>query len=251
VNGDKLKNHSTKFILDSLEKTELNYSWIRAKANATVTFQNESNSVKVNYRVRKDSAIWVNLSKSAVPILTSLLSQDSVKFLKKINGKEYFLGDYSEINKLLNIDLDFMLLQDFIIGNPIMFDYDGKFKSKIDGDKYLLSSDKSKKIDKLLKKGKDLKKYDLLYRCWIEPSNFKCSKVEINFLSDSTTLIVNYSNWFEADGKAFPEISSINFSSPSDTISLEMEFSSKIKLDEVQKFPFNITESYEQFKLNE
>lgn len=251
VDGEKLKNHSPKYLIDSLNKTELTYDWLRTKGNATLKFQSDENTIKTNFRIRNDSAIWTNLSKSAIPLLTALLSQDSVKFLKKINGKEYFLGDYKEINNLLNLDLDYMLLQDFVSGNPIMFDYDAKFKSKISDGLYLLSSDKSKKIDKLLKKGKSNNKRKLLYRCWIEPSNFKCAKVEINFLTDSTNLEVNYSDWMEVNGRLFPSKSSIDVTTPYDTISLEMKYSSKIKVNEPQKLPFKVSENYAPFQINE
>ncbi len=121
-------------------------------------------------------------------MLSALISADSLKFLKKIGGKQYYLGGYDEINDLFNLDFNYLLLQDVLSGTPIMFDYEGKYKSKIENGMYLLSSDKSKKIEKLLKKGKGNRKHSLFYRCWIEPSNFKCAKVEINFLSDSSEL---------------------------------------------------------------
>jgi len=251
ADGEKLKNHSPKYLIDSLTKTGFEYSWLRAKGNATVNFQGEKNTVKVNFRIRKDSAIWTNMSKSTIPLLTALLSKDSVKFLKKISGKQYFLGNYKEINKLFNLDLNYMLLQDYISGDPIMFDYESKYKSKIDNGMYLLSSDKSKKIDKLLKKGKGNKKRKLLYRCWIDPSNFKCSKLEINFLTDSSRLEVNYGDWIEINGQPFPEKSSIHFTTPYDTLSLEMKYNSKIKVNEPQKMQFKFNDNYSPFELNE
>lgn len=251
ADGEKIKNHSPKYLIDSLAKTEFDYSWLRTKGNATVNFQGEKNTIKVNFRIRKDSAIWTNMSKSAVPLLTALLSKDSIKFLKKIGGKEYFLGEYKEINDLINLDLNYLLLQDYVAGNPIMFDYDSKYKSKIENGMYLLSSDKSKKIDKLLLKGRGNHKHKLLYRCWINPSNFKCSKIEINFLSDSSRLEVNYSNWIDINGQPFPEQSSIHFTTPYDTLSLEMKYSNKVKVNEPQKMQFKVNDNYTPFKLNE
>lgn len=251
VDGEKLKNHSPKFLIDSLTKTRFDYSWLRTKGNATVNFQGDKNTIKVNFRVRKDSAIWTSMSKSAIPLLTALLSEDSVKFLKRIGEKQFFIGKYKEINDLFNLELNYLLLQDFILGEPIMFDHESKFKSRIDNGMYLLSSDKSKKIDKLLKKGKGNKKHSILYRCWIEPSNFKCSKVEINFLSDSSNLEVNYSDWIDVNGQSFPEKSSIYFTTPYDTLSLEMKYSSKVKVNEVQKMLFKINDNYSPFEFNE
>lgn len=251
IDGEKLKNHSPKYLIDSILKTEFDYTWLRTKGSAIVNFQGNKNTVKVNFRIRKDSAIWTSISKSTIPILSALMSEDSLKFLKKIGGKQYYLGEYKEINSLLNLDFNYLLLQDFVSGTPIMFDYEGKYKSKIEDGMYLLSSDKSKKIEKLLKKGKGNRKHTLFYRCWIEPSNFKCSKVEINFLSDSSYLEVNYSDWIDVNGHDFPEKSSIYFTTPHDTLSLQIKYSNKVKINEAQQMLFKINDNYSPFELNE
>jgi len=251
IDGEKLKNHSPKYLIDSVLKTEFDYTWLRTKGSAIVNFQGNKNTVKVNFRIRKDSAIWTSISKSTIPILSALLSEDSLKFLKKIGGKQYYLGEYKEINSLLNLDFNYLLLQDFVSGTPIMFDYEGKYNSKIEDGMYLLSSDKSKKIEKLLKKGKSNRKHTLLYRCWIEPSNFKCSKVEISFLSDSSYLEVNYSDWIDVNGHDFPEKSSIYFTTPYDTLSLQIKYSNKVKINEPQQMLFKINDNYSPFELNE
>lgn len=251
IDGEKLKNHSPKYLIDSILKTEFDYTWLRTKGSAIVNFQGNKNTVKVNFRIRKDSAIWTSISKSTIPILSALMSEDSLKFLKKIGGKQYYLGEYKEINSLLNLDFNYLLLQDFVSGTPIMFDYEGKYKSKIEDGMYLLSSDKSKKIEKLLKKGKGNRKHTLFYRCWIEPSNFKCSKVEINFLSDSSYLEVNYSDWIDVNGHDFPEKSSIYFTTPYDTLSLQIKYSNKVKINEPQQMLFKINDNYSPFELNE
>lgn len=251
IDGEKLKNHSPKYLIDSISKTEFDYTWLRIKGNAVVNFQGDKNTVKVNFRIRKDSAIWTSISKSTIPLLNALISADSLKFLKKIDGKQYYLGGYDEINDLFNLDFNYLLLQDVLSGTAIMFDYEGKYKSKIENGMYLLSSDKSKKIEKLLKKGKGNRKHSLFYRCWIEPSNFKCAKVEINFLSDSSELEVNYSDWIDVDGQSFPEKSSIYFTTPYDTLSLEINYSNKVKINEPQKMSFKINDNYSPFELNE
>ena len=251
IDGEKLKNHSSKYLIDSISKTEFDYTWLRTKGSAVVNFQGNKNTVKVNFRIRKDSAIWTSISKSTIPLINALLSEDSLKFVKKIGEKQYYLGTYKEINNLFNLDFNYLLLQDFVSGAPIMFDYEGKYKSKIENGMYLLSSDKSKKIEKLLKKRKGNRKHTIFYRCWIEPNNFKCSKVEINFLSDSSRLEVNYSDWIDVNGQDFPGKSSIYFTTPYDTLSLEMNYSKKLKVNEPQKMLLKINDNYSPFELNE
>ena len=129
-----MKNYPADVLLDSVLKGNIQYTYLKNKANAELFYQEENKQIKVNIRVKKDSIIWVNLSKSSVQILTCLISKDSVKFLKKIGGKQYFLGSYEDVEKILGIQLNYMLVQDFINGNAIMLDSDEKYVSEINED---------------------------------------------------------------------------------------------------------------------
>lgn len=250
VDGDKIKSMSTDKIVDSLIFHSFTAEWLRAKGDAELNFAGEKNKVKINLRVRKDSAIWCNISKAGIQIITTLFSEDSVKFLKKIGDKEYFNGTWEYLNKLLGLELNYQLVQDFIFGNAIAFDVEEKYKDKIQDHAYLLSSTKSKKIERILEKGKNTRQ-EILYRCWVDPFSFKCRQVELDLLSDSIRIKTGYGGWEEADGLLYPLNSTIEVSTPNDTIKIEMEYSSKIKLNEPQRFPFKITDSYEPFNVNE
>ena len=43
LDGEKLKNHSPKYIIDSISKTEFDYTWLRTKGSAIVNFQGDKN----------------------------------------------------------------------------------------------------------------------------------------------------------------------------------------------------------------
>lgn len=243
TDGVKLKNHNWKILIDSLENNEFDYDWIRSKASANVVFREKVNTVKANLRIRKDSASWVNLSKG-IQILTAITSNDSIKVLKKLGGKEYYIDDFKTVNRFLNTTVDYSLLEDFFAGNAIGFDYDStKYKSGIDNGLYILSSDKIKKMNKILKKGHN-KHREILYRCWINPVNFKCQKVKIDLLLDSTSLIVEYGDWRKINGGGeFPFLSSIILETPVDTVQLSMKYS-KVSINNPQTMPFKLTDSY-------
>lgn len=250
VDGDKIKSMSTEKIVDSLTSHSFMAEWLRAKGDAELHFAGEKNKVKINLRVRKDSAIWCNISKAGIQIVTTLFSEDSVKFLKKIGDKEYFNGTWEYLNKLLGLELNYQIVQDFIFGNAIAFDEEEKYKDKIQDHAYLLSSTKSKKIERILEKGKNTKQ-DILYRCWVDPFSFKCKRVELDLLSDSIRIKTGYDDWEAFEDQLYPLKSTIEVTTPDDTIKIEMEYSSKVKLNEAQTFPFKITDSYKPFNVNE
>jgi len=248
--GDKIKSMSTDKIVDSLIANSFSVEWLRAKGEAELNFAGEKNKVKINLRVKKDSAIWCNISKAGIQIVTTLFSQDSVKFLKKIGNKEYFVGTWGYLNNLLGLELDYNIIQDFIFGNAIAFDEEEKYKSKIQDQAYLLSSTKSKKIERILEKGKNTKK-EMLYRCWVNPVHYKCEKVELDLISDSIHIQTSYSDWKKFDSLSYPMMSLIEVNTPLDTIKIEISYNSKLKINEPQSFPFKITDSYKPFQIND
>ena len=235
-------------ILDSLNNRSLDYKTLKNKASATLVFKNEKNTVKINFRIQKDSLIWVNLSKSGVQLLTTLLSKDSIKFLKKINKKEYFFGDYKELEKLINSSLDYYLIEDFINGKAIMLNKQAKYYTSINNGCYLLSSIKPKKIDKVLTFHKSIDD-EIIYRYWINPDNFKCTKVEINFLEKNRTLLTKYMNWRKFDQGLFPMESEIVLINNTDTASVHLEYQPNFKFNSQLTFPFKISQNYSKIKL--
>lgn len=235
-------------ILDSLNNRSLDYKTLKNKASATLVFKNEKNTVKINFRIQKDSLIWVNLSKSGVQLLTTLLSKDSIKFLKKINKKEYFFGDYKELEKLINSSLDYYLIEDFINAKAIMLNKQAKYYASINNGCYLLSSIKPKKIDKVLTFHKSIDD-EIIYRYWINPDNFKCTKVEINFLEKNRTLLTKYMNWRKFDQGLFPMESEIVLINNTDTASVHLEYQPNFKFNSQLTFPFKISQNYSKIKL--
>ncbi len=252
LTGVPLKKYTSKILIDSLIDNTAHFSSLKSKANADLLFEKENKQIKLNLRLRKDSLIWMNLSKSSIQILTCLISKDSVKFLKKIGQKEYFFGSYNDIEKIIGVKLDFMLIQNFIVGNALMLDTNENYVSSIDDDAYLLSTFKSKKIDKILQSNK-ITEHHFLYRCWINPENFKCEKIEINLLDIDNTIIAKYSNWKDYKGTVLPMNTSLTYINKLDTINATLQYNPNIKLNNKISFPFRVTNSYSpfNFELNE
>lgn len=248
TNAQKLKSKSPEELIDCFQQNSLQCERLSLKSQATILFGEEKNTVKSNLRLRRDSAVWVSLSKSSLPVMTALISQDSVKVLKKIGNKEYFLGAIEEINLFLNTEVNYPLLEDFLLGKPIAFDDEAKYLASIDASYYLLSSEKSKRIEKILHE-ENSNGQALLYRCWINPDNCTCAKVVINLIQESTILQVNYGDWEEIEGQLYPMKSSLEIITPEDTIALSLSHT-RIELNKEQRMPFRITDSYTRFELN-
>ena len=121
--------------------------------------------------------------------------------------------------------------------------------SEINEDSYLLSSHKSKKIAKLLQSNKNSEDR-FLYRCWIDPVNFKCKKIAINLLDIENTIIAEYNDWKKIKDNLIPMNSSITYINKLDTISVKLNYNTTIKLNNKLTFPFKVTNSYTPFNID-
>lgn len=231
-----------------MSASHIDCDWVKTKGSVKVSFREDEYSLRGNFRVRKDSATWISLSKSTIPVATAIISADSLKLLVKVGTKGYYLNTMDKINELINSDVDYELLEDFFLGKAVAFDYENDYKVQKEDNMYLISSEKSKKIEKLLKKGK-IKDEHILYRCWIDPVNFKCQKVIINLLDQDAELTVTYSDWEEVDGGLFPMYSSLSLVTPMDSAGLEINYS-KVECVDYLKFPFRIPDSYEPIEIS-
>jgi hypothetical protein len=243
----KVKNVAYIAVIDSLKANYCKFNWLNSKANARFIVNENENEVKANIKMHTDSATWISLSKMGVPAFTGVVSKDSVKFLTKVGAKQYFMDEFLKINEVLAAEIDYSILEDFFKGQPIAFDTEEEYKLASDNGLLLLSTEKSKRIDKMLKKNKS-KGDTLLYRCWVTPIDYKCSRIIINLISDQVSLEVNYSNWVDIEGCLFPMKSTLELKSPNSKIFVEMEYL-KVEFNIPQEMPFNFTDSYIKIEL--
>jgi len=244
----KIEPLSTNNLLDSVDKTSLNFNTLKNRASATLFFNGEKNSVKLNFRIQKDSLIWANLSKSGIQLLTSLLSKDSIKFLKKVNKKEYFFGNYTDLESIVNSTLNYQMVEDFICGNPVLIKNKDTYFYSVNSGYHLLSSIKPKKIDKVLS-GQRPNDDKIIYRYWFSPWNFKCTKLEINFIAQKRTIVSKYSNWKKFNSGLFPMNTEMVLYNPTDTISIALEYGPSLKFNTALSFPLKKSHHYTKINL--
>ena len=253
-----IKWKSTQFLLEQLKRSESNYDWLSAKLSTTAEINNRKFSVTIKLRIRKDSAIWMSVSPAlGIEMARVLITKDSLKFINRLNST-YFSGSVNYLNRLIQTDIDLEILQLLLTGNSFSFISDDnkkpgredKFKSSIDGDRYLLSTLRKRKLRKTIDGKKSLTVP--VQRIWLDPESFKVSKLEINdpsltkdpYGQASKALEVSYSEFKKVDDQVFPY--KINFNMNSEQpIRVSLNYS-KISINKPQKFPFSIPEKYEQ-----
>ena len=115
----------TKLKYDSLS---VDFNWIKIKTKVDVEFEAKNNSFQLQLRIKKDSLVFAKISKSGITGIRILATKDSVFYVDKLN-KQYFEGVYSDIEKLLNVNIPFQFLQNIFLGEPtFLYEDDGQKK---------------------------------------------------------------------------------------------------------------------------
>lgn len=244
----KLDFKSAKTLTKNIKENEFAFDWISAKANVETNIDGKEESFDIRVRIRKDSSMLVTIQAlSLVDVAKVLITKDSVRLVDYIH-KTYFRGDFNYINEMLNADLDYDVIQAVLFGNSAEFyDDDTRLKPVTDRQncRYLLSTERKRRLRKIQTGGTELKK--ALQTITLNPDNFKILNNE--FIDPSTNRIFNaaYSDFKMQDSVYAPYHVDID---------IVAEKRAKVKIDYVrieknvqQKLTLNIPAKYEQIQL--
>jgi hypothetical protein len=225
-------------------QNELKFEWINAKLSANIVTKDKENTVTVNLRMRRDSAIWMSISPAlGIEVARVLVTKDSIKVMDRLNSK-YLVRNYAYINELLQVLVDFEMLQSLLIGNNFSYLDEKKFKSSfVDGHLYVLSTLGKRKLKKTIIEDKEINR-GIMQDTWLDPENYRVVKMLIKDKKSKKELLANFEDFRLIDNQKIPFISTFDIQSFK-SVKIKIEYS-KILLNKVQEFPFTIPEKYEK-----
>lgn len=241
---------NAKALTQRMHENELDYTYASAKFNCELTIDGEEHSFNVSVRTRKDSVIWMSISKLGIDAARVLITRDTVKFTLGLTQRQYFVGDFSYVNdSLLHADLDFDMLQALLFGNSAAF-YDEDEKLRAGRDKhncqYMLSTVRKSKARKIL--NGDQQPKDAFQALWLDPQTFKIVMMEFNDVDTKRKFNACYDNFQPVD-KYLAPFKLLYTITAEKNIKADIKYS-RIGINEPQKFPFNIPSSYERIEFH-
>jgi len=240
-----LEGKKTEYLLKQMQTNAFHFDTFQAKADVKVKQKDQQNSFKANIRIKKDSLIWISITPLlGIEMARVLITEDSVKVINRLN-REYFIGDYSYVNKRFNVELEFDIIQAMLIGNAVDFEENEKLQFATDKQFYYLGNLKKRKAKKADDKpGRIGKEDEELISLWLDPENFRIAKLLYSDLSADRFLLGEYSNFSEVNDQLLAKELSFDFQSKKPaTINIDY---SRVSLNESIKFSFNISSKYEQ-----
>lgn len=112
-----LPMYDTSKVRDILASRRIEYKTYQCKAKMHFESGDNHQNFTANFRLEKGKTIWVSIN-VGIEVARAIITPDSVKAFERINKKAY-LYTYKDIQKLINLEVDFATLQDLIIGNTI------------------------------------------------------------------------------------------------------------------------------------
>ncbi|MCE3279356.1 MAG: Deoxyuridine 5-triphosphate nucleotidohydrolase [Bacteroidetes bacterium] len=253
-NQKKITLNNGKCILDfknaktlkaNLQANELKFNWLSAKLSAEAVIDSTDNSFTISLRMKKDSVIWMSISKLGIEGARVFITKDSVKFITKVPGQsnKYFKGDYAYISKLLNTELDFEMLQSLLVGNSVSFyDEDEKIKPGVDNCQYTLGTIRKFKRRKM-ERGKELR--EPAQSIFLTSENFKISRILFYEFNPDRSFDAHFGAYEKADEtQLFPMKMNYTIKAQKN-VNIDLTYT-KVTLNEEQSFPFKIPDNYEQ-----
>lgn len=272
MKGKPLKNRTPAAIIKRNANTNFDFDYLGMKLSVDFSQEDKEQSFKANIKMKKDSIIWISISPAlGIEVMRVIITPDSVKYISKIpKNKYYYEGDFSVISDMAQMDLNFEMIQDMLLGNPVMLDkQDDKLVSVIDERNYGLISKFDRKLKRILKY--DEKKLDindeikinpssktynkvrrkadveqlLLKRFWIDGYNYYLTKALYNDYYNFRQVAIDYTDFKVVEDQFYPSKGSIKVNAPDSWQELKFKIT-KIRVGKKYKFPYDVPDDFER-----
>lgn len=231
-------------VIDSVRKSKFDFEWLSAIIRTKYeTSKGESKSFKTYLKIRKDSAIFSTITYLNIPVLSTLITPDSVKVMDKTK-KRYFIGSSQSVGDYFKVPVDFYNIQNLLVGNAISLDSNDKhYLARLNDDVYL-SSVKNSELPAILSGEKVY--FGWMYRYWIN-EYYKPGKTILDNPGKGSSLEIVQDDYIKIDDVPFPNHTNAVFSNPTDTFNIKLNYN-RVKINKPFEFKFNIPSKYEPFE---
>ncbi len=236
---------NTQSLLDSMKTHQFRYQTLSSKLDCEAKGDSMKGSFEVTLRMQKDSAIWMNVTAlgGIIKVARLLITQDSV-FIVNYHNENYFKGDFSYINKMLQSDFDFDMVQSILIGNSVTFyEENEKLHSYSENGKCVLSTIRKRKLKRVVNRNRELTKTDSAQTIWVDPLTQKIARILFNDFNTKRSFDASYSDFEPASNGMIVANKAKFLIKAEKNLMLEMVYK-KINLNKQLEFPCIIPEGY-------
>jgi len=221
---------TAKQLIKENSKKTPSFNTLVSRVKLGITEGDNSKSYTVSFRMEKGKTIWMS---GGFGMVKALITPERVSFYNKLDNT-YFDGDYSYISDVLGTELDFIKIQNLLIGEALFSLKEQSYDVSVHQDAYLLKPKVKPEA------------FELFYL--LNPSHYKINSQQLAQPESLRLLQIDYTSYQEVEKQIFPEQIKVNAVEGNEETIIEIGFKS-IKLNERITFPFKIPSGYDQIVL--
>lgn len=230
ASGEASDKLSAKQVIKQHEKNNADFKTMQARVKIEITQGEKSQGTTFSLRVEKDKVIWLS---APIGMARMKITPDKVRFYNKLDN-EFFDGDYKLLSDFVGVDLDFMKVQNILLGQAIYNLKDQPHQVAVNENSYAISPKDQNAL------------MELFYL--INPSHFKMDSLQLQQVLKRRMLQVDYSSYQEVKKQILPQNIRIIAVDDTDEVAITMEFKS-VSLNNEVRFPFNIPSGYKEIEI--
>lgn len=230
ASGEASNKLSAKQVIKEHQKNDANFKTMNARVAINLIQGEKEQGHTFTLRVEKDKVIWLS---ATLGMARMMITPERVRFYNKLDN-EYFDGDYKLLSDFVGVDLDFMKVQNILLGQAIYNLKDEPHRVEVNQNSYALSP---KDQNALL---------ELFYL--INPSHFKMDSLQLFQQLKKRILQVDYKSYQEVDKQVLPKNIRIVAVEDKDEVAINMEFKS-VSLNGEVRFPFKIPKGFKEIEI--
>lgn len=228
--GEVNSTLGAKKVIESHYASQIDFETIRGSLKIDYNDGENSQSFRVSLRLKKDEVIWISAPFSVVK---AKITPSKVEFFNKLD-KEYFEGEFDYLSQLLGTELDFVKVQNLLLGDAVMDLKKEKYSLDIVAGNYQLKP----------KRGNEL--FKILFA--IEPKFYKIASQEISQPWKNRYLTMNYS-FQEVEERVIPNEIFIDATTNHDTTKIELEYKNVV-FNQSMNYPYKVPNGFKRIKLD-
>jgi len=221
---------SAKQVIKEHSKSDVNFKTLQAKAKIDITQGQKKQGMTFNLRIKKDEVIWLS---APLGLARMMITPKKVQFYNKTDNT-YFDGDYALLSDFIGFELDFLKVQNILMGQAIYDLKEEVHEVDIQDNSYVLQP---KKQDVLL---------ELFYL--MNASHFKINSLQLAQSLNRRFLQVDYKSYQDVDKNVIPKEIKVIAVEDTDEALIDMEIKS-VSLNGDVRFPFRIPSGYKEIEL--
>lgn len=254
----KVKAISVRRAVKLVNDNEIKFNTLSVKrVSLTINNDGDVNSLRAQYKIRKDSIIQVSAQRLTIPVGKIEIDPDSFKVVFHI-GKFVVLESLQKIGEYIGYDIDYQTIQSILSNHLQSIRQDPKEKHfkdyvlDIEDNMYKISSIRERRFKKIVSNDEKLERFKqrkdeehfIKQDIFIDPDIFVVRKVVFNDIDYGRIVTITFSEFKALGEKWFPGNIHISLSGgkPMD-VNIEL---SRVTLDDEGDFGFSIPTKYKR-----